>query len=103
MTPEERDKLISENRVDELRRRVAEARKNAARELERERRTLRIELDIARGRRGNAVKMENILQRLVQRINVVKIEFDARILLGGIEDTDGLCLRVNLDTKRREV
>ena len=101
MTPEDRDKLISENRIEELRRRCAEERKKAARE--RERRTLRILLELGRGGSGDAVKMENILQRLVQRINVVKVELDAGILLGGVEDADGLCLRINFDPQRREV
>ena len=99
--PEERDKLISENRIEELRRRCAEERKNAARE--RERRTLRIVLELGRGWSGDAMKMENVLQRLIQRINVVKVELDAGILLGGVKDADGLCLRINLDPQRREV
>lgn len=103
MTPEERDKLISENRVDELRRRFAEEKRNAARELERERRTLRIELELGRGGNFDAMILVNAFERLVQRINVVKVELDARGLLGGVEDADGLCLRVNLDAKRREV
>ena len=100
MTPEERDKLISENRVDELLWRLAEERKNAARELERERRTLRIELELGRGRDLDAIVLKDFLQRLVQRINVVKVELDPRCLLGGVENADGLCLRINLDPKR---
>ena len=97
----ERERLLKEGRIEELRWKLAEEKRCAARE--RARRTLRIELSPIRVTSGDTIGLENAIKRIAQRADVVKVELNARITIGGVEDTDAPGLRVNLDPKRRKI